>query len=142
MFARDYEIALFANAVWRLAFSSEPMELLAVACTIRNYVVPRMGVEPTYASFSEACDDFLSNYPIRSGPKLDDPALVLPPDGLLCRINSVYDCSMQDVTSSQDNPKGARHFARVISLPSEHWLQGIIKTRELIGSFGAMQFYC
>jgi hypothetical protein len=139
---RDYEVAMYAQAVWRLAHSSDSMELLAVACSVRNMVVPSpLSSRQPYASYSAACEDYLANFPTRGLPTLTDDEFVLPPDGLLCVIGGVYDCTIRDVTSTQDNPHGARWFARVTALPTNHWLQNVIKTAPLIGTFGSMQFF-
>jgi hypothetical protein len=137
-----YEQAFFAQSVWVLARTSDDMELLAVASTIRNHVIVRgLGKIPTYRTFSEACDDFLANYPQRPRPKLDDPAFVAP-GGLLFQIESIYDCSYQDVTATVDHPEGAKYFAN----QPDDWFKAEIAGRPdihpLIGTFGSMMFYC
>ena len=145
MTPRDFEIALFASTVWQVARSSDQNELLAVACSLRNNVVPRIGSVAPFASFAEACDAALKVYPLRPPPSLADPAFVAPPEGLLCVIESIYDCSMPDITATQDHPNGARYFARVTTLGLNDWFQLEIVNKQgqhpLIGTFGAMQFF-
>jgi hypothetical protein len=120
------------------------MELLAVACTIRNHVVSRPGSDwLVYPNYMVACDEFMGNCPTRPAPELTEDALITPPDGLLCVINGVYDCTIRDVTSNHDHPTGAKYFARVAALKedSSDWLRIAAAARPLIGTFGSMQFY-
>jgi hypothetical protein len=136
----DFEVAFYALSTWRLARTSNQDELLAVACTIRNHVVPRLGQVAAYKSFYEACQDFAKIYPIRALPDLTDPAFVST-DGLLYHITRVYTCEHPDVTATHDHPNGARFFAN----EPDDWFRAEIIGRPdihpLIGSFGSMQFY-
>ena len=140
---REYEVAFFAQTVWRLAHSSDENELMAVACAVRNLVIPRPGTVPIYASFSEACEDCLRIYPTRPRPVLTDIAFVSP-NGLLAQINDVYDGTYPDVTATQNHLAGARYFSRVANLPDDDWFkQAIVNNAKhpLLGSWGSMQFY-
>jgi hypothetical protein len=142
---REYEIAFFAQTVWRVARSSDQNELVACACAIRNYVVPRIGQVATYTSFSEACDAFLLVYPTRPRPSMDDPAFVSQPNGLLANIEEIYSCSYADVTATHDHPGGARYFSRVTTLDPNDWFQLEIVNKQaihpLLGTWGSLQFF-
>ena len=138
---QEYEQAFLALTAWQVSATSSVDEMVAVACTIRNHVIVRgLGKVPTYRSYSEACEDFLANYPQRSRPKLDDPAFVAP-GGLLFQIGSIYDCTAEDVTATHDHPEGAKYFSN----RPDDWFRAEIIDRPdvhpLIGSWGAMQFY-
>jgi hypothetical protein len=137
----EYEQALLALTAWQVSATSSVDEMVAVACTIRNHVIVRgLGNVPTYRSYSEACEDFLANYPQRARPKLDDPAFVAP-HGLLFQIAGIYDCTAEDVTATHDHPEGAKYFSN----RPDDWFRAEIIDRPnvhpLIGSWGAMQFY-
>lgn len=142
----EYEIAFFAQTVFRISRSSDVNELAAVACTIRNHVVPRLGQVGTYPSFEAACLDFLKVYPNRDLPLLTDPAFVSHPDGLLHIATDIYDCSYPDITATQDHPGGAKFFNHVSDLPADDWFYiEVISQPEkhpLLGTFGGMQFFC
>lgn len=136
----EYEIAFYAASTWRLARTSDSMELLAVASVLRNHVMPRLGQISRYKSFYECCQDFLTVYPCRALPSLSDPAFVSK-EGLLFNINKVYNCELPDVTSTHDHPAGALYFANE---PDEWFRTEIIARPDvhpLIGNFGSMQFY-
>jgi hypothetical protein len=141
----EYEQAVFAMTVWQVANSSDTNELFAVACAIRNHVIPRIGSVAGYPSFSAACEDFLRVYPTRPRPDLSDPAFVGHPDGLLANIADIYNCIYPDVTSTQDHPGGARYFARVQMLQPNDWFQLEIVNKAavhpLLGTWGSMQFF-
>jgi hypothetical protein len=137
----EYEVAFYAQTVWQLARSSNQDELLAVACVIRNHVVPRLGQVAAYPSFYEACQDFLAVYPShRPIPSLSEPAFVAP-GGLLFNISAIYDCSYEDVTATHDHPNGAKYFAN----EPDDWFKAEIAGRPdihpLIGQYGSMYFY-
>lgn len=144
MTPREYEIAQYARAVWMLAKSGTVAELLAIACTIRNHVVPKPGGTASYDSFSEACGAFLALFPVRQPPTLQDPAFVSP-NGLLSQIEDIYDCTAIDLTATHDQPGGARFFARVVEVEPESWFDlEIIKrsaVHPLLGTWGAQQFF-
>jgi hypothetical protein len=155
MQSSDYEKALLVAASWQLACNNDVNELLAIACTIRNWVVPRYGVprfpdvrfgKLYYPSYSEAVESFLQLYPIRSLPAANEPALIDPDEGLLVMIEGVYDCTLNDVTGSKAFPGGARYFARSNRQHSDDWFGKEIlahqqDTHPLIGNFGSQQFY-
>lgn len=143
MTSADYEKGLLVSATFRLAKSDDVNELLAIACVIRNLVVPRLGLAPEYASYTDAIGEMLNAYELRPLPRHDNPALVDPEDGLLVKIDSVYDNSLPDITSSCAHVGGARFFgtarrpaawfqAAIIDRPAEH---------PLIGTWGAQQFH-
>jgi len=143
MQAEQFERALLALASWQLAGSNNVDELVAIACTIRNWVVPRPGVQRfNYKSYTEAIETFLQLYPVREFPRINEPALIDPADGILNKADRVYDYRLPDITASPSFPTGARVFCRaggnewpnqeVASRPGEHLL---------IGTFGAQQFY-
>lgn len=142
---RDYEITLFAQTVWRVANSSDLNELNAVACAIRNHVMPKMGDVATYDSYAEACAGFLETHPLRPMPNMTDVEFVARPHGLLCYIDKIYSGEMPDITATHDHPSGARYFARVISLPDDDWRKSQIVGRPsghpLLGTWGSMQFF-
>lgn len=140
----DYEKGLLVMAAFKLAKSDDVNELLAIACTIRNWVVPRMNRgQETYRTYSEAVANFLTAYPSRPLPDVFSPALIDPTDGLLARIDSVYDNSLVDITSSRSNPGGARYFGSARN-PDPWFEKEIIQRQELhplIGTWGAQSFY-
>jgi hypothetical protein len=142
---RDYEIAFYAQSVWRLANSSDINELMAVAATIRNHVLPKLGEVSTYKSYSEACLSFLGTHPLRAHPTADDDAFFARPYGLLSTISSIYSGQTPDITATHDHPKGAKFFARVTSLSPGDWRKIEIVNRPsghpLLGTFGSMQFF-
>lgn len=139
----DYEKAMLANAAYRLAYMDNVDELIAIACTIRNHVTPRMGA-PQYKSFSAAIEDFFSLYPVRSNPAINSPVLT-GHTGILSFVGDIYDGRYADITASHNNPLGARYFARVQSLPQDDWRFAEIVSRPelhpLIGTFGSQAFY-
>ena len=141
----DYEISFFAQTVFRVSRSSDTQEMAAVAHTIRNHVIPRIGQVATYPSFEIACADFLKVYPTREFPSLTDPAFVSFPDGLLSNISDIYNCVSPDITSSHDHPAGAKYFNRVHSLEPNDWfvLEIVQKpgVHPLLGTWGSMQFF-
>lgn len=141
----QYELAFYAQTVWRLAFSSDVNELTAVACTVRNHVIPKMGQITDYDSYLDACEAFLNNYPVRENPTRDDIAFFSRPDGILYNIERIYNCEQIDITATHDQPAGAKYFARVISLAPDDWRKIQIVNRPtghpLLGTFGSMQFY-
>jgi hypothetical protein len=141
----EYEIAFYAQTVWRLANSSDTNENLAVACAIRNHVIPKMGMASTYESYTEACLAFLQTHPLRNYPTKDDESFISRPEGLLFNIARIHSCEYPDITSTHDHPAGARYFARVTSLQDGDWRKTEIVGRPsahcLLGTFGSMQFF-
>lgn len=143
----EYEKALLVAAAFQLAKSDDVNELLAITCVIRNWVVPRMGEKQIYRSYTEAIAGFLTAYaPLRSIPAIDNPALIDPEVGLLHRIDDVYNNTAVDVTSSHNNPRGARYFTRAAhSLIANNWIVAEVllhpELHPLIGTWGAQQFY-
>lgn len=143
MTAADYEKGLIVSATFRLAKTDDVNELLAIACVIRNLVVPRLGKRPEFSSYTEAIGEMLVAYDLRPLPRHDNPALVDPEDGLLLKVDAVYDCSLPDVTSSHAHPNGARFFG--MTRHPSGWFQAAILDRQdvhpLIGTFGSQQFF-
>lgn len=141
----QYEKAQLVRACWMLAQSNNTDELVAVACTLRNYIVPRFGQVAIYRTYTEVIRQFCINFPTRSEPEINEPALVDPYEGLLYKIESVYDCTMPDITSSHQHPEGAKYFARVTKVEPGSWfdLEIIHKSafHPLLGSWGAQQFF-
>lgn len=141
----DYEKALLVMVSWQLACSHDVNELLAIACVIRNWVVPRLGEAPVYRTYSEACAYFLLAYQPRQMPEGNEPSLIDPDEGLMAKVDAVYDNSQLDVTSSQQHPRGARYFARVVSLQLPEWFKATVLDQQgkhpLIGTWGSQQFY-
>ena len=144
----DYEKSLLVMASWRMASSNNVNELLAIMCVIRNWVIPKYGfigrpmVEKVhYSSYSEAIDEFLEIYPTREIPLVNNPALVDEVEGMLIKVDSVYDCTLLDVTSSRQFPFGARYFGR----PGNHFFESEVLAHQdvhpLIGSFGGSSFH-
>lgn len=149
MQSSEYEKGLLVQASWRLSRSNDINELVAVACVIRNWVVPKLyqGVlrQPLvsalyHGTFTEAIKELYSAYPLRPLPNVDEPVLIDPSEGLLLAVDGVYDCSTPDATSSKAFPGGARYFARA---GTPEWMKEIIGRGEhpLIGNFGSSQFY-
>ena len=142
---QDYEIAMFAQATWRLARSSDQNELIAVACVLRNHIMPRLGQVATYRSYMECIVDFFKVYPTRELPSLTDPAFVSAPEGLLFNIAGIYNCETPDITATHDHPNGAKYFNRVSQLEPSDWFVLEITNKQgqhpLIGTFGSMQFF-
>jgi hypothetical protein len=147
---QEFEKANLVNAAWQLARSNDVNELCAIMSVVRNWVVPRYGVkvEPMrekiyHASYTDAVKEFLSIYPTRELPAVNDPMLVDPVEGLLIKVDAVYDCSLVDLTSSRAFPGGARYFGRVTQ--ASEWFQHTVLNRQdvhpLIGNFGSQSFY-
>ena len=140
-----FEAAFLAQTVWSLARSSNTDELTAIACTLRNHVVPRMGQVAAFKTFTEACENFLAVYPLRERPTLQEPAFISYPDGLLAVIEAIYSCSFPDTTSTQAFPNGAKYFARVSELKDDDWRKVEVVNRPgvhpLIGTIGSQQFF-
>ncbi len=137
-------------AAWQLARSNDINELVCVACVIRNWVVPRYGqkVEPMrekihHASYTDAVKEFLSIYPTRELPSVNEPVLVDPVEGLFGKVDELYSCSLVDLTSSRAYPQGARYFGRVTQ--ASEWFQHTVLNRQdvhpLVGNFGSQSFY-
>jgi hypothetical protein len=139
---QDYEKAVFATAVWRLARSNDPNELAAIACTLRNHIFPRPGQLQTYKSFWDAATDCLKIYPVRPEPILSESALVSYPDGLLAIVDDVYSCRYPDLTATSTTP-GARYFGRASEIIQDpnHWMQVVVTQHQLLGTFGSQQFW-
>lgn len=142
----EYEKGLIVAACWRLAKNNDVNELVAIGCCLRNWVIPRFGVERLplngkvyFDSYSEAVQQFFDLYPTRSFPSYNEPALVDQSEGLLLKVDSIYDCSLPDVTSSRSYPGGARYFMR--SAHGNTMLETVISQRPLIGNFGSQSFY-
>jgi hypothetical protein len=140
----DYEKALLVAACFQLAQSNDVNELLAIACTLRNWVVGRYGQgQQTYRTYSECINNFLAAYPVRQLPDSFCPALIDPTDGLLAKIDAVFDNTLADVTSSKSHPGGARYFGSARNPDS--WFKREILERQdvhsLLGTWGAMQFF-
>jgi hypothetical protein len=144
----DYEKGLLVMASWQLASSNNVNELLAIMCTIRNWVVPKYGfigrpmVEKVYyPSYSEAIEEFLAIYPVREMPRVNEPALVDEVEGMLLKVDGIYDCTHLDVTSSRQAPYGARYFGR----PGNKFFESEVLQHQdvhpLIGSFGGSSFH-
>jgi hypothetical protein len=133
-----YETAFFAQSVWQLAKSNDLNELAAIACAIRNHVIPRPGQIQTYKSFTQACEDFMKAYGVRARPTMLEDAFISHPDGLLSIIDSVYDCSYSDLTATATTP-GARYFGQASNLPE--WLKPLAVSHHLCGTFGAQSFW-
>ena len=139
----DYEKGLLVAATFRLAKSDDVNELLAISCVLRNLVVPRYGQVAEYPSYTDALTAVLEAYELRPLPRHDNPALIDPDEGLLGKIDSVYDNSLPDVTSSRTHPGGARYFGSA-SRPGGWFHSQVISRQDihpLIGSWGAQQFY-
>jgi hypothetical protein len=136
----EFEQAYYAQTVWQLSRSSNLDEMLAVACVIRNHVMPRLGQIAPYKSFYEACIDFRKIYPSRALPSLSDPSFVSM-DGLLFHLGRIYSCEDLDVTATHDHPNGARYFAN----EPDDWFRteiiGRADLHPLLGTWGSMQFY-
>lgn len=146
----EYEKGLIVMATWRLACNNDVNELVAIACVLRNWVVPRWGSttepmvsKPTHASYSDAVAEFLSIYPTREFPRVNEAALVDPVEGMLLKVDSLYDYSLVDLTSSRSHPAGARYFGRASK--AGDWFKRTVLERQdvhpLIGTFGSQQFY-
>lgn len=130
----DFEKGALVMACWRLASSSDTNELLAVCCAIRNSVI-RIG-PIHFPCYGAALNWYLSRFPLREGPLGREPQLVDPAEGLLAKVDGVYDNSLPDITSSLAHPAGALVFANPLRpLPEE------VMGRVFIGRFGALGFY-
>ena len=146
MQASEFEKALLVEAAWRLAKSNDVNELQAIACVLRNWVVPRLGQEGQfYRSYPEAIRVHYQTYDLRDVPGASEPALIDPVDGLLAHIDGVYSGRTPDITSSHAYPNGARYFGRAGSSPSGSWFTENVLNRQgehpLIGTFGSQQFF-
>ena len=144
----EFEKGLLAMAAWRLARSSDVNELLAILCTLRNWVTNR-GLMHTglyhFKTYTEVVENFLAIYPVRSLPMINEPALIDPREGLLAVVDGVYDNTRADITSSHANPSGARYFGVASEVGTGSWFdEEVLKQphiHKLIGKFGSQQFY-
>lgn len=131
-------------ASFRLAQSNDVNELLAIACVIRNWVVGRFGQgAETYRTYSEAINNFLTAYSTRQLPDSFVPALIDPSEGMLSRIDAIYNNTLADVTSSASQPGGARYFGNARN-PDAWFKQEILARQDihpLLGTWGSQQFY-
>lgn len=139
MTPQTFEAAILAQTSFRLAQSNSVDEMVAIACVIRGHVVPKPGQFATYKSYPEACKDFLQAYPVRSEPDVTEDVLISQ-NGLLSLIEKIYSCEYLDITATQTTP-GARLFARTANLSETDWRWSLIKSGQLLGSFGSQQFY-
>ena len=144
----EYEKGLLVQAVWRLARSSDTNELLAVGCALRNWIIRRGPLSPGqkyFSNYTEAIAEFMETYPLRSLPKINEPALIDPREGLLARIDGIYDCSAVDLASSHVNTQGARYFGAAREIGSGSKFDREVLSNQgahpLIGTFGSLQFY-
>lgn len=133
----DLDKGLIVIGAWRLAASSDPMELLAVACVLRNGVIrPFVSpARPHFRSYGDCVDYYLRQFVTRPHPSGNEPQLIDPSDGLLAKIDAVYSNAQPDITASLTAPLGASAFANPRTMPE--FAQG----RRLIGQFGSMAFY-
>lgn len=147
---QDFDKSVVVAAAWQLGRSNDINELVGIMSVIRNWVVPRFGAktEPMmekiyHASYTDAAKEFLSIYPVRALPAINEPTLVDPVEGLLLKVDGLYDCSLVDLTSSRAFPQGARYFGRVTQ--ASEWFERTVLRRQdihpLIGNFGAQSFY-
>ena len=146
MQAAEFEKGLLVLTAWRTSSGNGVNELFAIACTLRNWVVPRPGqAVPDYKSYTEAVLHFWENYPLRGFPKVNEPTLIDPNEGLFVCIDQVYNNTVPDITSSQAFPNGARHFGRArLAIPGSWFYDNILSRQHehpLIGTFGSQQFY-
>lgn len=139
MTPQTFEAAVLAQTAWRLAISNSVDELIAIASTIRNHVIPRPGKVATYKSFPEACAEFLIAYPVREAPQVNEMALIAPM-GLLSVIEKIYSCEYADITATQTTP-GATMFARTATLEEKDWRYFQVRSKQLCGTFGSQQFF-
>jgi hypothetical protein len=146
----EYEKGQIVAAAWRLGKSNDINELVAIMCVLRNWVVPRYGAltepmvtETYHKSYSDAAAEFLEIYPTRPSPRVNEPTLVDPAEGLLLKVDELYDCHLVDLTSSRSFPTGARYFGRVVQ--ATDWFERTVLRRQdvhpLIGNFGSQSFY-
>jgi hypothetical protein len=146
----EYERSILVAAAWKLGLNNDPNELLAIMCVIRNWVVPRyqaarspMNGKIYFTSYSEAVQAFHDIYPARPLPAINEGALIDPVEGLLMKVDGIYDCSLIDVTSSRAFPFGARYFGRAAN-PSGWFKAEVLQHQDvhpLIGMFGSQSFY-
>lgn len=133
-----------AQTTWQLSKSDTLNELIAIACVLRNHVIPRIGQVATYSSYMEACRDFLEAFPSRKPPTLEEPVFIAP-DGFLSVVDGIYDASSPDITATHDHPNGACFFCRPTQVEPGSWVDlEIIKKpahHPLLGTWGSQQFY-
>ncbi len=139
MTPQDFEAAVLAQTAFKLSMSDSVDEQVAIACVIRNLVVPKPGCLALYKSFPAACTDLLRAYPAREDPTMQEDAMVAP-NGLLSLIGQIYDCSYPDITATQTTP-GARMFARTANLEQSDWRWPLVRSARLLGNWGSQSFY-
>ena len=139
MTPQQFEAAFLAQTAFRLALSDNVDELIAVASVIRNWVIPKPGRIAQYHSYPQACIDFLKTYPVRDFPNMTEDCLVSP-NGLLSVIDSIWDCAYPDLTATQTTP-GAMYFGRSAAIDESDWRFGLIRSRPVLATFGAQQFW-
>jgi len=144
-----YEKAILAMSCWRLARTNDTNELLAIACTLRNWLVRRPFADQRgliyFDTYISAIESFMSVCPLRDMPRGNEPAMIDPSEGLLRRIDGVYDCSQPDITSNHANPQGARYFGPACEIGNGTWFDTEVLQRQgvhqLVGTFGGQQFF-
>lgn len=132
----DLDKGMIVVAAWRLAASSDPIELLAVACTLRNGVIrPFVSpARPHFRSYGDCVDYYLRQFATRPHPTGNEPQLIDPSEGLLSKIDGLYANTTPDVTASLSAPNGASSFDNPLT-------PAVGPRGRLIGRFGAMNFY-
>lgn len=143
----DIEKGLLVISAWRLAVSTDPWEMLAIMCTIRNWIVPHQGqIAHFFKSYTEAVQHFYDNYPLRPLPITTNlPVFTDLSEGIQYKVDEVYSGKYPDITGSDNNPFGARYFGRATNpSPESFFFRNVISQQgahPLIGHFGSQAFY-
>ena len=143
----DGEKGLLVFAAWQLAISNDPWEMLAIMCTIRNWIVPHHGqIAHFFKSYPEAITYFYKNYPIRDLPVSTSlPCFTDQSEGIFYKVDEVYGGKYPDITGSDNNPYGARYFGRATNPSPDSWFYKNVISQQgahpLIGNFGSQSFF-
>lgn len=143
----DLERGMLVIAAWQLSVSNDPFEMLAILCTIRNWVVPHPNqIAHFYKSYPEAVRSFYEHYPLRPYPDVTTlPVFTDPSEGILYKVDEVYSGKYPDVTGSDNNPFGARYFGRATNPSPDSWFFKTVLSQQgahpLIGNFGSQSFF-
>jgi hypothetical protein len=137
MTPKGFEKALLALRAYQAAMSDDPLEILCCACVFRNRV----------HAFGKNYIDILENAEVNRGwPYPTDPVMIHPTEGILVRIDGIYDNTSPDLTANHLRRDGALYFGRVMDhqgTGDDFETEILMKPEEhpLIGTFGAQAFY-
>lgn len=132
-----YEASLLAHHAYRASKSDDPLEILCIACVFRNRVF----------RYGKTYSQVLENAEVNRGwPSIQNPALIDPTNGILNKIEDIYDGTAPDFSANHNFKDGALWFCDIMQHQGTgDWFETeiLMKPEEhaLIGKFGALWFY-